>query len=215
MEEIVKNILKFQIIIEVECEMDQLLELRKQLNSSNAESPELKISVNDLIIKASALSLKKIPEANASWTEEAVLKYNNVDISIAVAIEGGLITPIIKNADQKPIGVISEQMKDLASRARKSALKPEEFQGGSFTISNLGMFGVDSFKAIINPPQSCILAIGSTSEKATVKDGKIVIASIMRVTLSADHRVIDGAVGAKFLTKFKEYIEHPVTMLMY
>lgn len=202
--------------LEIECEMDKLLEFRKEINATkSSEGSEYKISVNDLIIKAVALSLKKVPEANASWTEEAVLRYNNIDISVAVAIEGGLITPIVQNADQKSLVIISEQMKDLATRARNSSLKPEEFQGGTFTISNLGMFGIDSFKAIINPPQSGILAIGRTVEKAVVKEGKVTIASVMKVTLSSDHRVIDGSVGAKFLAKFRECIERPMTMLVY
>jgi pyruvate dehydrogenase E2 component (dihydrolipoamide acetyltransferase) len=204
--------------LSVECELDKLLDVRKDLNESahideETGKPVYKLSVNDLIIKAVAKGLKKIPQANASWTDDAIMQYNNVDVSVAVATEGGLITPIIKNADQKSLPLISGEMKELAGRARKNALKPEEFQGGGFSISNLGMYGINNFSAIVNPPQGCILAVGAGEQKAVVKNGNIVPATVMTVTLSCDHRVVDGAVGAEFLAAFKGYIERPVTML--
>ena len=204
--------------LSVDCELDKLLEVRKDLNESaqiDSESgkPVYKLSVNDLIIKAVAKGLKKIPQANASWTDDAIMQYNNVDVSVAVATDGGLITPIVKNADQKSLPAISNEMKDLAGRARKNLLKPEEFQGGGFSISNLGMYGIKNFSAIVNPPQGCILAVGSGEQRAIVKNGNIVSATVMSVTLSCDHRVVDGAVGAEFLAAFKGFIERPVTML--
>ncbi|AZL16153.1 pyruvate dehydrogenase complex dihydrolipoamide acetyltransferase [Rickettsiales endosymbiont of Stachyamoeba lipophora] len=201
--------------LSVECIVDKLLQLRTELNNStDKDNPAFKISVNDMVIKAVALALKAVPDANASWTEEAILKYNNVDISIAVAIDGGLITPIIKNADFKSLSHISNEMKDLASRAKQNKLQPHEFQGGGFSISNLGMYGIKNFNAIINPPQSCILAVGSSSEKAIVQNGEVKIATTMEVTLSCDHRVVDGAVGANFLQAFKRHIENPLSMLI-
>ena len=204
--------------LSVDCELDKLLEVRKDLNEAaqiDAESgkPVYKLSVNDLIIKAVAKGLKKIPQANASWTDDAIMQYNNVDVSVAVATEGGLITPIVKNADQKSLPAISNEMKDLAGRARKNLLKPEEFQGGGFSISNLGMYGIKNFSAIVNPPQGCILAVGSGEQRAVVKNGEITTATVMSVTLSCDHRVVDGAVGAEFLAAFKGFIERPVTMV--
>lgn len=204
--------------LSVDCELDKLLEVRKDLNEAaqiDAESgkPVYKLSVNDLIIKAVAKGLKKIPQANASWTDDAIMQYNNVDVSVAVATEGGLITPIVKNADQKSLPAISNEMKDLAGRARKNLLKPEEFQGGGFSISNLGMYGIKNFSAIVNPPQGCILAVGSGEQRVVVKNGEITTATVMSVTLSCDHRVVDGAVGAEFLAAFKGFIERPVTMV--
>jgi pyruvate dehydrogenase E2 component (dihydrolipoamide acetyltransferase) len=204
----------------VECELDKLLDIRKDLNFE-AESkagkdakPAYKVSVNDFVIKAVALALKKIPAANASWSDEAILQYNNVDISVAVAIEGGLITPIVKNADQKNVIAISGEMKDLAARARQNKLAPEEFQGGGFSVSNLGMYGIKSFAAIVNPPQGCILAIGAGEERVVVRHGKMEVKHMMDVTLSVDHRVVDGAVGAEFLQAFKHYVEHPGLLLI-
>jgi pyruvate dehydrogenase E2 component (dihydrolipoamide acetyltransferase) len=194
----------------VDCEIDALLGLRKQLN----ERHDLKVSVNDYIIKAVALALKKVPEANASWTDKAVLLYGRADISVAVATPGGLITPIIKDASNKGLSTISAEMKDLAGRARDNKLKPEEFQGGTFSISNLGMFGVKQFEAIVNPPQGCILAVGAGEQRAVVKGGALAVATVMTVTLSVDHRVVDGAVGAQFLKAFKAYIEDPTSMLL-
>jgi pyruvate dehydrogenase E2 component (dihydrolipoamide acetyltransferase) len=201
-----------------ELRVDKLNELRNALNevAHHDENgvPEYKISVNDLIIKATAMALKKVPEANSSWSEDATIIYNNIDISMAVAIDGGLITPIIKNADQKTIQQISKEAKSLAKKARDGKLAPEEFQGGTFSISNLGMFGIDNFSAIINPPQSCILAVSRTVEKPVVDHGQIKIGHTMNITLSADHRVVDGAVGAEFLKALRRYIEHPILNIL-
>jgi pyruvate dehydrogenase E2 component (dihydrolipoamide acetyltransferase) len=201
--------------LSIDCNIDKLLELRHDINHVRSLDKNVaKISVNDLMIKVVALALKQVPEANAAWTEEAILQYNNIDISVAVSIEGGLITPIIFNADQKSIFTISTEMKELAAKAKAGTLKPHEFQGGGFSISNLGMFGIKQFNAIINPPQSCILAISSSIPTPIVKDGKIEIANIMCVTLSSDHRVLDGVMSAKFLQAFKEIIENPVRLLL-
>ena len=204
--------------LSLDLKIDKLLEVRKSLNDlahlDGNSNPNYKISVNDLIIKAVALALKKVPEANSSWSDEAILLYNNIDISVAVAIDGGLLTPIIKNADQKSIQVISNEMKSLAKKARDGKLQPEEFQGGGFSISNLGMHGVDRFQAIINPPQSCILAVGSGVEKPIIENGDITVATVMNVTLSCDHRSVDGAVGAEFLKSLKMFVENPIAMLI-
>jgi pyruvate dehydrogenase E2 component (dihydrolipoamide acetyltransferase) len=197
----------------VDCELDDLLALRKQLNAQAADGA-YKLSVNDMIIKASALALKKVPEANASWTDDAIRMFKEVDVSVAVATDGGLITPIIKNADQKGLATISNDMKTLAKKARDGKLKPEEYQGGGFSISNLGMFGVRDFAAIVNPPQGCILAVGAGEQRPVVKDGALAIATVMSVTLSVDHRVVDGAVGAQFLQAFKGYIQNPLSMML-
>lgn len=194
--------------------ISKLMELRSALNSAAGENPTYKISVNDLVIKAVALALKKVPAANSSWDNEGIIFYNNVDISVAVAIDGGLITPIVKNADQKSIVAISNEMKSLAKKAKEGKLQPEEFQGGGFSISNLGMYGIDQFNAIVNPPQSCILAVGAGVEKPIVENSQIKIATIMNVTLSSDHRSVDGAVGAEFLKALKNYIENPILMLI-
>ncbi len=196
----------------VDCELDALLATRKELNGRAPDG--VKLSVNDMIIKAVALALRKVPEANASWTDEAILLYSDVDVSVAVAIEGGLITPIIKNADQKGLSTISAEMKDLAGRAREGKLKPEEYQGGGFSVSNLGMFGVKHFEAIINPPQGCILAVGAGEQRAVVKDGALAIATVMSCTLSVDHRVVDGAIGAQFLQALKGHIQDPLSMML-
>jgi pyruvate dehydrogenase E2 component (dihydrolipoamide acetyltransferase) len=199
----------------VDCELDALLKLRAQLN---AKSPEgegaFKLSVNDLIIKASAIALKRVPAANASYTEAAILQYRHADISVAVATPSGLITPIIKRAEEKGLATISNEMKDLAKRARDGKLKPEEYQGGTFSVSNLGMFGIKDFAAIINPPQGCILAVGAGEQRPVVKDGALAIATVMSCTLSVDHRVVDGAVGAEFLAAFKKLIEDPMAMML-
>lgn len=201
-----------------EFKIDKLNELRSALNEvaeiDENGNPAYKISVNDLIIKATAMALKKVPEANSSWNEDGILVYNNIDISMAVAIDGGLITPIIKNADQKSIQTISREAKQLAKKAREGKLTPEEFQGGTFSISNLGMFGIDNFSAIINPPQSCILAVSRAVEKPIIEHGQIKIAHMMNVTLSSDHRVVDGAVGAEFLKALRRYIEHPILNIL-
>jgi pyruvate dehydrogenase E2 component (dihydrolipoamide acetyltransferase) len=196
----------------VDCRIDQLLESRAKLNEQGKGA--YKLSVNDFVIKAVATALKAYPAANVAWTDDAILQFEHSDISVAVATPNGLITPIIKKAETKGLKEISNEMKDLAGRARDGKLKPEEFQGGTFSISNLGMFGVKDFQAIINPPQACILAVGAGIEQPVVQDGAINVATIMSVTLSVDHRAVDGAVGAEFLQFFKQYIENPVSMLV-
>ncbi len=195
----------------VDCEIDALLATRKKLNEKLADG---KVSVNDLVIKAAAIALKQVPAANASWTESETRVYHSVDISVAVAIEGGLITPVIRGAQNKGLAEIASEMKDLAARARDGKLMPEEYQGGTFSISNLGMFGVKEFAAVINPPQGAILAVGAGAQRAVVKDGALAIATVMSCTLSVDHRVVDGAIGAEFLATFKKLIEDPLTMLL-
>ncbi len=194
----------------IDCEIDALLALRKSVN----ESAPVKVSVNDCIIRAVALAMKKVPAANVSWTEEAILQYEDIDISVAVATPNGLVTPIIKKADTKTLIQLSTEMKDLGMRAREGKLRPVEFQGGGFTISNLGMFGIREFAAIINPPQACILAVGAGEERAVVKKGLIAIATVMSCTLSVDHRAVDGAVGAEFLAAFKPLIENPYSLVV-
>jgi pyruvate dehydrogenase E2 component (dihydrolipoamide acetyltransferase) len=196
----------------VECNIDELMALRAKLNAR--AGADYKLSVNDFVIKAVAAALKKVPAANATWTDEAIRRYDNVDISVAVATPDGLITPIIRNADKKGLAVISNEMKDLAARAKDKKLKPEEFQGGGFSISNLGMFGIKEFSAIINPPQSCILAVGKAEQRPIVKNGAIAIATMMSCTLSVDHRSVDGAVGAEFMQAFQAIIEEPLTVLL-
>ena len=197
--------------LSADCELDELMTARKQINDT--ADGLFKLSVNDFIIKAVALALKKVPEANVSWGDEAMLHYERADISVAVATEGGLITPIIKDADMKSLKEISAEIKDLAGRARENKLKPAEYQGGTFTVSNLGMYGIKEFSAIINPPQAGILAIGAGTRRAIVKNGEVVPAMVMTCTGSFDHRAIDGAVGAQFLAAFKEFIENPLTVL--
>jgi pyruvate dehydrogenase E2 component (dihydrolipoamide acetyltransferase) len=194
----------------VDCEIDTLLKAREQINT-HAEGA-YKLSVNDFIIKAVALGLKRVPEANSSWIEDQVYRYQSADVAVAVAIEGGLITPVIRQAESKSLVDISTEMKALAVRAREGKLKPQEFQGGTFSLSNMGMYGVKEFVAIINPPQGCILAVGMGEERPVVKRGVLTIATIMTCTLSVDHRVVDGAVGATFLKVFKDFIENPVLM---
>jgi pyruvate dehydrogenase E2 component (dihydrolipoamide acetyltransferase) len=196
----------------VECIIDNLLESRKDLNDKGGGA--FKLSVNDFVIKAAAMALKAYPAANVAWTDAAILQYEHADISVAVATPNGLITPVIKKAEEKGMQQISKEMKDLAGRAREGKLKPEEFQGGTFSVSNLGMYGIRDFGAIINPPQACILAVGAGIEKPVVINGKIEIRTVMGCTLSVDHRAVDGAVGAEYLQIFKKYIENPVTMLL-
>ena len=200
--------------LSIECNIDRLLDARQGLNSSFGDDKNKKLSVNDFVIMAVAKALKTVPEANASWDEIATRFYNNVDISVAVAVDSGLITPVLRNADQKDILKLSAEMKELAKRARENKLTPEEFQGGGFTISNLGMYGIKNFSAIINPPQSCIMAVGASSKRPVVNGDQLTIATIMDITLSCDHRVVDGAVGARFLAAFKQYIEQPVLMFI-
>jgi pyruvate dehydrogenase E2 component (dihydrolipoamide acetyltransferase) len=199
----------------VDCEIDAMLKLRKQLNDTlAARKQETKVSVNDFVIRAAALTLKQVPAANASFDPEGLLMYEHADISVAVATPGGLITPIVKQAESKGLATIADEMKDLAGRARAGKLKPEEYQGGTFSISNLGMFGIKQFEAVINPPQGCILAVGAGEPRAVVKDGALAVATVMSCTLSVDHRVVDGAVGAEFLQAFKRMVEEPWSMLL-
>ena len=199
--------------LSVDCRVDKLLELRGELN---ARAPEggYKLSVNDFVIRAVALALKKVPGANATWTDAAIRRYNTIDVSVAVATPGGLITPVIRNADEKGLAAISAEIRELAPRAREGKLLPEEYQGGGFTISNMGMYGVKDFAAIINPPQSCILAVGAAEQRPVVKDGALAIATVMTCTLSVDHRSVDGAQGAEFMAAFKTLIDEPLTMLL-
>ena len=201
--------------ITVDCIMDHLLEMRSDLNSrSPKDGSEYKISINDFVVRATALSVRQVPGVNTSWTEAAILKYDNIDISVAVATPDGLITPIIRHADQKGLAQISIEMKELALRARDNKLLPEEFQGGGFTISNLGMFGVKEFTSIINPPQSCILSVGAGEQRPTVIGGALGISTVMSCTLTSDHRTVDGALAAEFLQVFKAMIEDPLSMLL-
>ena len=195
----------------VDCEIDELLKFRAELNG---KSDAYRISVNDFVIRAAALALRQVPAANASWSDEAILLWDTVDIAVAVALEDGLITPIVKSADRKGLATIANETKDLAARARAGKLKLEEFQGGTFSISNLGMFGVRDFAAVINPPQGGILAVGAGEQRPVVKNGALGIATVMSCTLSCDHRAVDGAVGAQFLGAFKKLVEDPLTMLL-
>lgn len=205
----------------VDCELDALLALRQQINlaapmrkTDKGDVPVYKLSVNDFIIKAMALALRDVPEANVSWTESNMVKHKHSDVGVAVSIPGGLITPIIRKAEEKALSTISNEMKDLAKRARDRKLKPEEYQGGTTAVSNLGMFGVKDFAAIINPPHATILAIGAGEERAVVKKGEIKVATVMSVTLSTDHRAVDGALGAELAQAFKRHIENPMGMLV-
>ena len=197
--------------LSVDCEIDELLKVRAEINQRVAPT---KISVNDIVIRACALALREVPAANVSWAGEGtMLQHGAVDVSVAVAIPGGLITPIVRDADRKGLVTIAEDMKDLAERAKGGKLTPEEYQGGSFSISNLGMYGVKSFDAVINPPQACILAVGAGEPRPVVRDGAIVPATVMTCTLSVDHRVVDGAIGAELLAAIKRNIEYPPAML--
>ena len=200
----------------IDCEIDALLKLRADLNAKSPDKGEgaFKLSVNDFVIRAAALGLKKVPAANASWADEGVVMYDRVDISVAVAIPGGLITPIIRGAEGKGLQTISTEMKTLAEKARAGKLMPEEYQGGTFSVSNLGMYGIKQFEAVINPPQGCILAVGAGEQRPIVKNGALAIATVMSCTLSCDHRAVDGAVGARFLQAFKRLIDEPSRMLL-
>lgn len=210
MVESVQNVPHFPLFIDVE--IDQLMAVRAKVNKM-LEPQGVKVSVNDFVIKAAALALKMVPEANASYTPEGIAMHHNADVSMAVAIDGGLITPIIRKAETKGLAQIATESKDLAKRARERKLKPEEFQGGTFSVSNLGMFGIKQFTSIINEPQGCIMSVGAGEQRPVVKDGQIVPATVMTVTLTCDHRVVDGATGARFLQAFKPLIEDPVAML--
>ena len=203
--------------LNVDCEIDALLKIRAQMNAAAPiidGEPGYKISVNDMIIKALALGLRDVPDANVSWTQENMVHHKNSDVGVAVSIPGGLITPIVRSAELKPLSLIANEMKDLAIRARTRKLKPQEYQGGATAVSNLGMFGIREFAAVINPPQATILAVGIGEKRAVVKDGEVRVASVMSATLSTDHRAVDGVLGAQLLGAFKQYIENPVGMLV-
>jgi pyruvate dehydrogenase E2 component (dihydrolipoamide acetyltransferase) len=202
----------------ISCTLDKLLSAREDINVTAPKGPDgkpaWKLSVNDFVIKALALALIKVPAANVTWTETGMLKHKHADIGVAVAIPGGLITPVVRKAETKSLIAISAEMKDYAARARARKLKPEEYQGGSSAISNLGMYGIEEFAAVINPPHATILAIGAGIERAVVRDGKIAVATQMKVTLSSDHRAVDGALGAELMGAFRIYIESPTAMLV-
>jgi pyruvate dehydrogenase E2 component (dihydrolipoamide acetyltransferase) len=202
----------------MDCNIGLLVEAREQINAAAPKDkdgkPAYKLSVNDFVIKALALALQRIPNANVSWTDGGMLKHGHSDVGVAVAMPGGLITPIIRKAETKPVSVISGEMKDFAARARARKLKPEEYQGGTTAVSNLGMYGIKDFTAVINPPHATILAVGAGEERAIVKNGKIEAAQMMSVTLSCDHRAVDGALGAELLGAFKMLIENPVMMVV-
>ena len=204
--------------VTVDCNIGKLLSAREEINAAAPKDkdgkPAYKLSVNDFVIKALALALQRIPDANVSWTEAAMLKHKHSDVGVAVALPGGLITPIVRKAETKSLSAISNEMRDLAARARARKLKPHEFQGGTSSVSNLGMYGIKDFTAVINPPQSTILAVGAGEERAIVRNGKIEAAHIMSVTLSCDHRAVDGALGAELLGAFKALIENPVMMVV-
>jgi pyruvate dehydrogenase E2 component (dihydrolipoamide acetyltransferase) len=212
----VQNVPHFYLTME--CNIDLLVQAREQINAAAPKDkegkPAYKLSVNDFVIKALALALQRVPNANVSWTEGGMLKHKHSDVGVAVAMPGGLITPIIRKAETKPVSVISAEMKDFAARARARKLKPEEYQGGTTAVSNLGMYGIKEFTAVINPPHATILAVGASEERPIVKGGKIEVAQMMSVTLSCDHRAVDGALGAELLGAFKKLIENPVMMVV-
>jgi len=197
----------------IDLEIDALLAARAKINHL-LEGQGVKVSVNDIIIKACAVALKRVPEANASFTPEGIAMHHHADIAVAVAIDGGLITPIVRAAETKGLAQISAEVKDLAARAKAKKLKPEEFQGGTFSVSNLGMFGIKAFASIINEPQGAIMSVGAGEQRPVVKDGQLAVATVMTVTLTCDHRVVDGAIGARFLAAFKPLIEEPLTLLV-
>ncbi len=192
----------------VDVEMDAAMKIREE-----AKALESKVSVNDIIVKAAAMALRRSPKMNVSLQGDSILHFETVDIGIAVAIEDGLITPVIRDADQKGLAAISAAARDMAERARKRSLKPDEYTGGSLTVSNLGMYGIDAFIAVINPPQAAILAVGQVADKVVVRDGQMVVRKMMTINLSGDHRVIDGAIGAEYLRELKALLEHPMRLL--
>jgi pyruvate dehydrogenase E2 component (dihydrolipoyllysine-residue acetyltransferase) len=202
----------------LDCDIGKLMAAREEINAAAPKDrdgkPAYKLSVNDFVIKALALALQRVPDANVSWTEAGMLKHKHSDVGVAVALPGGLITPIVRNAETKSLSVISNEMRDLAVRARARKLKPHEYQGGTTSVSNLGMYGIKDFTAVINPPQSTILAVGAGEERAVVRNGQLAVAAIMSVTLSCDHRAVDGALGAELVVAFKQLIENPVMMVV-
>ena len=203
--------------VSVDCELDALLKLRGELNKAApmvGEKPAYKLSVNDMIIKALALALRDVPDANVSWTDDNMVMHKHADVGVAVSIPGGLITPIIRRAEEKTLSAISNEMKDMGARAKDRKLKPEEYQGGTTAVSNMGMMGVSNFSAVVNPPHATILAVGAGEQRPLVKDGSVQVATVMTVTLSTDHRCVDGALGARLLAAFKGYIENPMGMLV-
>ncbi|MBB4215485.1 pyruvate dehydrogenase complex dihydrolipoamide acetyltransferase [Rhizobium anhuiense] len=203
--------------VSVDCELDALLALRAQLNDAaprKDNAPAYKLSVNDMVIKAMALALRDVPDANVSWTETNMVKHKHADVGVAVSIPGGLITPIIRKAEEKTLSTISNEMRDLGKRAKDRKLKPEEYQGGTSSVSNMGMMGVKNFAAVVNPPHATILAVGAGEQRVVVRKGEMAIATVMSVTLSTDHRCVDGALGAELLQAFKGYIENPMGMLV-
>jgi len=202
--------------LSLDCRLDELLRARERINAASPkDGPRAyKLSVNDFIIKALALALQRVPAANATWTEQGMLRHRHSDVGVAVAIEGGLFTPVIRNAELKTLAEVSNEMKDLADRARKRRLAPHEYQGGTTSISNLGMFGITAFDAVINPPHATILAVGAGLKRPVVAGDRVEVATVMTCTLSCDHRVVDGALGAELLNAFKNLIEDPVRMLV-
>ncbi|WP_037429991.1 2-oxo acid dehydrogenase subunit E2, partial [Sinorhizobium fredii] len=203
--------------VSLDCQLDALLALRAQLNAAAPEKdgkPVYKLSVNDMVIKALALALRDVPDANVSWTDTNMVKHKHADVGVAVSIPGGLITPIIRQAELKSLSAISNEMKDYGKRAKERKLKPEEYQGGTTAVSNMGMMGVKNFAAVVNPPHATILAVGAGEERVIVKNKEMVVANMMTVTLSTDHRCVDGALGAELLGAFKRYIENPMGMLV-
>ncbi len=202
----------------IDCDIGKLLAAREEINAAAPKDkdgkPAYKLSVNDFVIKALALALQSVPDANVTWTEGGMLKHKHSDVGVAVAIPGGLITPVVRQAETKSLSAISNEMKDLAARARARKLKPEEYQGGSTAVSNLGMYGIKDFAAVINPPHATILAVGAGEERPVVRDGKIEVATLMTVTLSTDHRAVDGALGAELMAAFRRLIENPVMMVV-
>jgi pyruvate dehydrogenase E2 component (dihydrolipoamide acetyltransferase) len=207
--------------VSLDIQLDALLALREQINKAapvtrteKGEVPAYKISVNDMVIKALALALRDVPEANVSWTDEAMVKHKHADVGVAVSIPGGLITPIVRKAETKSLSQISNEMKDYGKRAKERKLKPEEYQGGTTAVSNMGMMGVKDFAAVVNPPHATILAVGAGEQRPVVRNGALAIAQMMTVTLSTDHRAVDGALGAELLAAFKGYIENPMGMLV-
>ena len=207
-----------QFYLTMDCNIGLLVEAREQINAAAPKDkdgkPAYKLSVNDFVIKALALALQRVPNANVSWTDGGMLKHKHSDVGVAVAMPGGLITPIIRKAETKPVSVISAEMKDFAARARARKLKPEEYQGGTTAVSNLGMYGIKDFTAVINPPHATILAVGAGEERPVVKNGKVEVAQIMSVTMTCDHRAVDGALGAELIGAFKVLIENPVMMVV-
>jgi pyruvate dehydrogenase E2 component (dihydrolipoamide acetyltransferase) len=203
--------------VSVDCQLDALLKLRGEINAAapmKDDKPAYKVSVNDMVIKALALALRDVPDANVSWTDENMVMHKHADVGVAVSIPGGLITPIIRKAETKTLSAISNEMKDYGKRAKERKLKPEEYQGGTTAVSNMGMMGVSNFSAVVNPPHATILAVGAGEQRAVVKNGALAVATVMTVTLSTDHRAVDGALGAELIGAFKRYIENPMGMLV-